>query len=52
MDERLAEIDPLSGSSGLLTQQAAEVLDETTTAVEVVNHLDLSTYTRDDPYPE
>ena len=52
LDERLADIDPLSGGWGLLTQQAAEVLDEATTAVEVVSHLDLSTYARDDPYPE
>jgi hypothetical protein len=52
VDERFADIDPLSGGWGLLTQQAAEVLDETTTAVEVVSHLDLSTYTREDPYPE
>ncbi|WP_253184495.1 transposase [Natrialba sp. SSL1] len=52
LDEQLADIDPLSGGWGLLTQQADEVLDETTTAVEVVSHLDLSTYARDDPYPE
>ncbi len=52
LDEQLADIDPLSGGWGLLTQQADEVLDETTTAVEVVSHLDLSIYARDDPYPE
>lgn len=51
-DERLAEIDPLSGGRGLLTQQVAEILDETTTAVEVVSRLDHSTYARNDPYPE
>lgn len=52
LDERLADIDPLSGGWGVLTQQADEVLDETATAVEVVSHLDCSTYARDDPYPE
>ena len=52
VDDRLEDTDPLSGGWGLLTQQAAEVLDETTTAVEVVDHLDLSTYAREDPYPE
>jgi hypothetical protein len=51
-DDRLEDIDPLSGGRGLLTRQAAEVLDETTTAVEVVSHLDVSTYARADPYPE
>jgi hypothetical protein len=51
-DERLADIDALSGGWGLLTQQADEVIDDTTTAAEVVGHLDLSTYVRDDPYPE
>lgn len=52
LNERLADIDPLSGGWGLLTQQADEALDKTTTAVEVVSHLDLSAYARDDPYPE
>jgi hypothetical protein len=51
-DDRLADIDALSGGWGLLTQQAEEVLDDTTTAVEVVSHLDLSTYAREDPFPE
>jgi hypothetical protein len=51
-DDRLADVDPLSGGWGRLTQQADEILDETTTAVEVVGHLDLTTYARDDPYPE
>jgi len=51
-DDRLAHVDPLSGGWGILTQQADEILDETTTAVEVVGHLDLTTYARDDPYPE
>jgi hypothetical protein len=51
-DDRLAELDPLSGGWGLLTQQADEVLDNTTTAVEVVSHLDLSMYAREDPYPD
>ncbi|WP_340100929.1 transposase [Salinibaculum salinum] len=51
-DDRLADVDPLSGGWGILTQQADEILDETTTAVEVVGHLDLTTYARDDPYPE
>jgi len=50
--DSLAEIDPLSGGWVPLTQQAEEILDETTTAVEVVSHLDLSTYARDDPYPK
>lgn len=51
-DDSLADVDPLSGGWGILTQQAAEILNETTTAVEVVGHLDLTTYARDDPYPE
>jgi hypothetical protein len=51
-DDRLAEFDPLSGGWGLLTQQADEVLDNTTTAVEVVSHFDLSMYARGDPYPD
>jgi hypothetical protein len=51
VDDRVEEIDLLSGGRGLLTQQAEEVLDETTTAIEVVSHLDLSTYAREDPYP-
>ena len=51
-DDRLADVDPLSGGWVILTQQADEILDETTTAVEVVGHLDLTTYARDDPYPE
>ena len=35
-----------------LTKQADEVLDRTTTAIEVVSHLDCSSYARDDPFPE
>ena len=35
-----------------MTKQAEEVLDETTDAVEVVRHLDLGSYARDDPFPE
>lgn len=44
LDDRLADIDPLAGGQLLMTQQADEFLDETTTAVEVVGHLDFSTY--------
>jgi len=51
-DDRLADSDPLSGGWVPLTQQADDILDETTTAVEVVSHLDLSTYERDDPFPD
>lgn len=51
-DNRRTDTDLLPGGQLLLTQQAAEIIDDTTTAVEVADHLDLSSYARDDPYPE
>ena len=51
-DDRLEDFDPLSGGLLPLTKQADEVLDGTTTAIEVVGHLDCSSYARDDPFPE
>jgi len=36
----------------LQTTQAAEIRAETTTAVAVADHLALSTYTYEDPYPD
>lgn len=52
LDDRLEDFDPLSGGWLPLTKQADEVLDETTTAIEVVSHLDCSSYARDDPFPK
>lgn len=52
VDEQLQDIDPLSGGWNLLTKQADEILDETTDAVEVVSHLDLSLYAQHDPFPD
>jgi hypothetical protein len=51
VDERLEDVGPLSGGWTLLTNDAAETLDETTTAVEVVSHLDCGRYASEDPYP-
>ena len=52
VDERLQNNDSLSGGWHPLTKQAAEVVDETASAVDLVSHFDLSSYTRDDAYPE
>jgi hypothetical protein len=52
VDERLQDIGPLSGGWNDLTRQADEMLDQTTDAVEVVSHLDLSLYAQHDPFPE
>mgnify|MGYP000515993825 FL=1 len=51
VDERLEDVGPLSGGWTQLTTDAAERLDETKTAVEVVSHLDCGRYASHDPYP-
>jgi len=51
VDERLEDVGPLSGGWTPLTTDAAEILDEGTTAVEVVSHLDCGRYASQDPYP-
>lgn len=51
-DDRLQDIGPLSGGWTDLTRQADEILDQTTDAVEVVSHLDLSLYTQHDPFAD
>ena len=47
----LEEFGPLSGGWLPLTKQAAEILDETTTAVELVSHFDFSLHPYEDPFP-
>jgi hypothetical protein len=51
VDERLEDVGPLSGGWTPLTTDAAEILAEGTTAVEVVSHLDCGRYASEDPYP-
>ncbi|MFC4248404.1 transposase [Natribaculum luteum] len=51
VDERLQDIGPLSGGWLPLTKQAAEVVDKTTSAAELVTHLDVSQYCRADSIP-
>lgn len=44
--------DEITGGKLLLTQRAEEIIDEETTAVELVSQLDVHEYAIEDPYPD
>ena len=52
IDEEIADVGSVAGGRVSLAKQAAEVIDESTTAVEVVSHLDCERYATEDPYPD
>jgi hypothetical protein len=52
IDAEIADVGSVAGGRVPLAGQAAEIIDESTTAVEVVSHLDCESYATEDQYPE